>query len=183
MEYLNCVMCGKEFYRNDLINLLYCLKCHKRRPLYIKDQLRELEFPNFEISKYNFNNNNLNVYILENNEIWFKGKDVAEILEYKDTAQAIKKHVDKEYKQPLIKITGRRIDGAYKLNEQDHELVINEQGLYSLIFKSKKEEAIKFRKWVFEEVLPSIRKTGSFSIIEQNKKKQREIDWFCDHQS
>ena len=53
-------------------------------------------------------------------------------------------------------------------------IIINESGLYELLFKSRKKEAIAFRDWIFEEVLPSIRKTGKYSIPDKLSKKSKE---------
>ena len=96
------------------------------------------------------------------NEPWFIGKDVATALGYKNTADAIGKHVDVDDKLlSQIAIAGQRRDVA----------VINESGVYALIFGSKLESAKRFKHWVTAEVLPSIRKTGSYqkpmSIAEQ----------------
>lgn len=87
------------------------------------------------------------------NEPWFVGKDVATALGYKNTADAIGKHVDIDDKLlSQIAIAGQRRDVA----------VINESGVYALIFGSKLESAKRFKHWVTAEVLPSIRKTGSY---------------------
>lgn len=112
----------------------------------------------------NFNSEFGNIRVIEiNNEPWFVGKDVAEILGYIDTADAIKKHVDEEDKQkvkageiPTLNISNY---GAY---------AINESGLYSLILSSKLPNAKKFKHWVTSEVLPTIRKTGTYSMPQGN---------------
>lgn len=92
-------------------------------------------------------------------EPWFVGKDVAVALGYSDTADALKKHVDVEDKKllkpgemPTLKMSNY---GAY---------VINESGLYSLILSSKLPTAKEFKRWVTKEVIPSIRKTGLYSL-------------------
>ena len=96
-----------------------------------------------------------------NGESWLVGKDVAERLGYKDTSDALKKHVDEE-----DKLTRRFADSG-----QNREMyVINESGLYSLILSSKLPNAKKFKHWVTSEVLPSIRKHGAYmtdSTLEQ----------------
>lgn len=87
------------------------------------------------------------------NEPWFVGKDVATALGYKNTADAIGKHIDTDDKlTSQIAIAGQRRD----------VVVINESGLYALILGSKLESAKRFKRWVTSEVLPSIRKTGSY---------------------
>lgn len=91
--------------------------------------------------------------VVINGEPWFVGKDVAAALGYKDTAKAIKAHVD----------TDDRGVGEMPtpFGEQDMT-IINESGLYSLIFGSKLNSARRFKHWVTSEVLPSIRKTGAY---------------------
>lgn len=90
---------------------------------------------------------------------WFVGKDVATALGYKDTADAISRHVDIEDKR-LVKVG--EIPTLKTGNFGAH--IINESGLYSLILSSKLPNAKKFKRWVTSEVLPAIRKTGSYSI-------------------
>ena len=89
------------------------------------------------------------------NEPWVVGKDVAEILGYKDTSDAMRRHVDDE-----DKLTRRFTDSG-----QNREMyIINESGLYSLILSSKMPNARKFKRWVTSEVLPAIRKTGHYEM-------------------
>ena len=85
---------------------------------------------------------------------YFVGKDVAEILEYADPQKSIKMHVDDE-----DKLTRQIVVSGQNRNMT----VINESGLYSLILSSKLPNAKKFKHWVTSEVLPSIRKTGSYN--------------------
>ena len=88
------------------------------------------------------------------NEPWFVGKDVAEALEYNEPHKAIARHIsdDDRMKHPVTDSTGRNQD----------TWIINESGLYALIFGSKLESAKRFKHWVTSEVLPAIRKTGSY---------------------
>lgn len=88
-----------------------------------------------------------------NNEPYFVGKDIAEILGYTNTPKAIRDHIDNE-----DKLTERIV-----LSGQNREVVcINESGLYSLILSSKLPVAKQFKRWVTAEVLPTIRKTGGY---------------------
>lgn len=90
------------------------------------------------------------------NEPWLVGKDVAEALGYSDTNKAVAMHVENEDKKLNDKTSpsfGQR--GA---------TLINESGLYALIFGSKLESAKRFKHWVTFEVLPSIRKTGGYQM-------------------
>lgn len=93
---------------------------------------------------------------------WFVGKDVAAILGYSDTADAVKKHVD-----PEDKGVGEMPTPGGK----QRIMLINESGLYSLILSSKLPTAKEFKRWVTSEVLPSIRKTGEYKITpaQQNR--------------
>lgn len=88
---------------------------------------------------------------------WFVGKDIADALGYKDTADALRKHVDDEDKR-LVKV------GDLPTLEMSNygAYIINESGVYSLILRSQLPDARKFKRWVTSEVLPSIRKTGSY---------------------
>lgn len=87
------------------------------------------------------------------NEPWFVGKDVAVSLGYKDTSDALKKHVADEDK----------LTRCFADSGQNRQMyIINESGLYALIFGSKLELAKRFKHWVTSEVLPAIRKTGSY---------------------
>ena len=89
------------------------------------------------------------------NEPWFVGKDVAEALGYKKPENAIANHVSDEDK------TSTLIQGSGS-NYKSKATIINESGLYALIFGSKLESAKRFKRWVTSEVLPAIRKTGSY---------------------
>lgn len=95
------------------------------------------------------------------NEPWFVGKDVAEVLGYSNTKDAIASHVAEEDKQVIQKseITTFEIPNRGLT-------VINESGLYALIFGSKLESAKRFKHWVTSEVLPSIRKHGVYAVDE-----------------
>ena len=88
-------------------------------------------------------------------EAWLIGRDVAEILGYANPKNAVPKHVSNEGKlSTQIEYAGQRRTVT----------VINESGLYALIFGSKLESAKRFKHWVTSEVLPSIRKTGSYQM-------------------
>ena len=93
--------------------------------------------------------------IMINDEPYFVGKDVAEILGYSRTADAIKVHVDKEDKGVCEMQTPGGVQNV---------TIINESGLYSIILSSKMPNAKKFKRWVTSEVLPAIRKHGVFAV-------------------
>lgn len=93
--------------------------------------------------------------LMVNNEPWFVGKDVAEILGYKEASKAVRQHVDEDDKGGAILDTP---------GGKQNITIINESGLYSLILSSKLPTAKKFKRWVTSEVLPSIRKTGGYTL-------------------
>lgn len=89
-------------------------------------------------------------------EPWFVGKDIADILGYEASRNAIAKYVDDEDKLThQISASGQRRE----------MVIINESGLYALIMSSKLPKAKEFKRWVTSEVLPTIRKTGSYGLI------------------
>lgn len=104
--------------------------------------------------------------MLMDGEPYFVGKDVAGILGYAKPENAVATHVDEDdtLKQGVIDGMGRT----------QKTTIINESGMYSRILGSKLPTAKKFKRWVTSEVLPSIRKTGSYSI--QNKSDSYTID-------
>lgn len=113
-----------------------------------------------ELQTFNFEDLPVRTLIVDK-EPYFVGKDVAEVLGYKRTADAIREHVELEDK------------GVGKIQTpggKQNVTIVNESGLYSLIFSSKLENAKRFKRWVTSEVLPSIRKHGIYAtdnVIEQ----------------
>ena len=101
-----------------------------------------------------FNFEELPVRTLEvDGEPYFIGKDVADILGYTNSRKTLSDHVDEE-----DKLTSRIVTSGQNRNVT----IINESGLYSLIFSSKLENAKRFKRWVTSEVLPSLRRTGTY---------------------
>lgn len=93
-------------------------------------------------------------------EPWFVGKDVAEALGYSNPSKALVDHVDGEDKLNNESLSSLGQRGGW---------LINESGLYSLIFSSKLESTRRFKRWVTSEVLPAIRKTGNYSVPNETK--------------
>lgn len=93
--------------------------------------------------------------ILQNEEPWFVAKDVTNILGYQNSSKAISDHVDIDDKlnNETLSSLGQR--GGW---------LINESGLYSLILSSKLESAKRFKRWITAEVLPALRRTGSYAL-------------------
>ena len=109
---------------------------------------------------FNYEKHEVRTLVIDS-EPWFVGKDVAEVLGYEDTKKAIKSHVEEEDRW------GGKTDTPYiidSLGRKQYPTFINESGLYSLILSSKLPSAKKFKRWVTSEVLPALRKTGSYSI-------------------
>ena len=93
-------------------------------------------------------------------ETYFVGRDVASGLGYKNTKNALMRHVDEEDK----------LGARFTTSGQNREMiVINESGLYSLILSSKLDSARRFKRWVTSEVLPQIRKNGRYELEQQNR--------------
>lgn len=88
-------------------------------------------------------------------EVWFVGKDVAEILGYTNPSEALADHVDEEDKLNNESLSSLGQRGGW---------LINESGLYSLVLSSKLPTAKQFKRWVTSEVLPAIRKTGEYHV-------------------
>lgn len=110
-----------------------------------------------ELQKFDFEGNEVRTVTI-NDQPYFVGKDVAAILGYKNTRDALSHHVDDEDK------------GVAKLDTlggKQKQTIINESGLYSLIIGSKLPQAKKFKRWVTSEVLPAIRKHGAYMTDEK----------------
>ena len=92
-----------------------------------------------------------------NGDVYFVGKDIAKCLGYKNTKKAIKDHVNEN-----DKIYGVIIRDS--MGREQSPVCINESGMYSLVISSKLDSAKKFKNWITSEVLPEIRKTGSYIV-------------------
>lgn len=99
----------------------------------------------------------------QNGEPWFVGKDVAAALGYSNHRKALIDHVDEQDKG---------VTKCDTLGGSQEVTVINESGLYSLIFGSKLEGAVRFKRWVTSELLPALRKTGSYMMPKLSKEMQ-----------
>ena len=110
----------------------------------------------------------LNSYIDDQFNVWFQAKQVTQILGYKKTEDAIKRHVSETNK--IKKVHPRETRGC------TFTYYINEPGFYELVFRSRLPAAKMFRQWVFSEVLPSIRKYGYFKMFKSKIKQRLIID-------
>ena len=104
---------------------------------------------------FNFENHELNTVVIDG-QIWFPATALATALGFANPRQAIATHTDKDDVQKLDTIDS--MGRTQKVN------FVNESGMYALIFGSTKDEAKRFKRWVTSEVLPSIRKTGSYAL-------------------
>ena len=149
----------------------------------------------------------LKSFIDEQQNVWFLGKDVAEILGYKDTDDAVRRHVSSENKmrqfiQPKCcpgktpgqqnnnklkcspaKTVGQQSNiGGRETRPQQNDTrgkyytILNEPGFYELVFGWKLDFAKKFRQWVFNTVLPSIRKYGQYKMFDNPNNKMFKIE-------
>lgn len=113
-----------------------------------------------ELQLFNFNGSNVRTLLIDD-EPYFVGKDVAEVLGYKDVNRAINQHVEKDERKSLSrKNSGDSYVSLWGPNDYTNKTVINESGVYSLIFSSELPQAKEFKRWVTSEVLPSLRKNG-----------------------
>ena len=108
---------------------------------------------------FNFENTPVQT-IVENNEIFFRATQLAELLQYKNPHDALRKHVDSD------DLAKREIVNT--INKRAQVLFVNESGMYSLVLSSKLEQAKKVKRWVTSEVLPAIRKTGKYQLQPQH---------------
>lgn len=126
------------------------------------------------LSIFNFKNSPVRTTEI-NNQIWFLANDVCFILEYKNPRKAITDHckskgVTKRYTPTLCDVTKR--DTTSKARKSQEMTYISEANLFRLIIKSKQEKAVLFEEWVMEELLPTIRKTGSYSLTINTEQQQ-----------
>ena len=108
----------------------------------------------------------LTSFIDDKQNVWFRGKDVGEILGYSKTRDASLKHVDSEDKQQIF-TPHASVHKTWTVGPSGSLCTyINESGFYSLVLSSKLETAKKFKHWVTSQVLPSIRKYGQYKLFD-----------------
>ena len=130
-----------------------------------------------EMQKINYKNEKLNIeingYIDMNDEMWFRGKEIALILGYKNTKKVIRDHIHTDDK--------KLIDFKIQISDKDYEttrkcVFINESGLYSLIYSSRGFNIREFRYWIINKVLPSIKERKRNNIKDNTIKIETEND-------
>ena len=118
---------------------------------------------------YSFRDNNVRV-VMKNNGAWFVLKDVCDILEIGNPSDVVKRIPEKNLHLDTIEgSVGKR-----------YGYLTNEYGIYEIIFTSRKKQAIEFKEWVFEEVLPSIRKNGIYATEDFTKKALEDPQFMID---
>jgi hypothetical protein len=111
-----------------------------------------------ELIPFLFENQSVRIIMIDG-EPWWVATDIADIFDYRNASDMARSLDDDEKGTHIMRTLGG-----------DQEvIIINESGLYSVIFGSRKEEAKRFKKWVTSEVLPAIRKTGSYSLPSASK--------------
>lgn len=123
-----------------------------------------------EIKLFNFKSHEVRTLLI-NDEPYFIGKDVADVLGYSNSSKAVMVHVDDEDKESLM-LEARSQNGNLV---KTMTTVINESGVYALIFGSKLPDAKKFKHWVTSEVLPELRKTGTYKVPRTYAEALREL--------
>ena len=108
-------------------------------------------------------------YIDKKLRVWFKAKDVAKVLGYKNTEKAIKRHVSENHKRKIF-------SNQHETHGCSMTYFLDEAGFYELVFRSRLHTAKLFREWIFTKVLPSIRKYGYFNMFKSKRKKRVIID-------
>lgn len=111
-----------------------------------------------------------------NGQIWFVATDVCKALEINNAPDALSR-LDDDERLTIANTDSQNGKGAQNYN------IINESGLYSLILRSRKAEAKRFKKWVTAEVLPSIRKTGSYHAPQMTEDQLMHWQWTSEHYS
>lgn len=119
--------------------------------------MRELQF-------FDFENASVRVHIDNDGEPWFVAKDGAAVLEIQNASDAVHKTLDRDE---------WGIESIYTPACEQRMLIVSESGLYALIFKSRKPQAKKFRKWATSEVLPSIRRTGGYGEVPPSLREEQ----------
>ena len=129
---------------------------------------------------FKYEENEISV-IKSKGEIWFRGKDIAKALGYWIPHKAIREHVDPEDRSSLECLPKGGLKRNPLINEQKSATFINESGLFSLILQSKLESAKAFKRWVTQDVLPSIKKTGRYDYC-INRKYNNMLTFKIEHE-
>jgi prophage antirepressor-like protein len=120
---------------------------------------------------FEFNGNEMEILLTEDVDVEFdgdflmSGKQVASVLGYSDTSDAIRTHIDEDDK--ILMKNSNLVNHQLRNLANRGETFITESGVYALIFGSKLEKAKEFKHWVTKEVLPTIRRTGQYDLTKR----------------
>jgi prophage antirepressor-like protein len=114
---------------------------------------------NSAITPFNFEGNEVRIIVDNDGEFWFVAKDVCDVLDIKNTSDALSRLDDDEKDGVVLNDT---------IGRPQQTAIVNEPGLYTLVMGSRKPEAKTFKRWIAHEVLPSLRKTGNYNIQQHN---------------
>lgn len=154
----------------DSKNLLKKILINKETGYELDEKTLKEKYENTKVNYFDIGTQLINyqeskiryIYDKEAN-VFFRAKDLCNILEYKNTTEAIRKHINAQDKFNYKNINS--LTSATPLgNEDENTIYINETGLNSFLITSKQKQALKFRDWVCRDILPSIRKHGFFSL-------------------
>jgi len=115
-----------------------------------------------KLFEFLYKSETLNIILDGENNIWFCANDIARLLKYKAPKKAIQKYVLDKHKKNYEDLTDIK-------KMHPGTMFINESGMFRLIMKSKQKNALEFQEWITDEVLPSLRKTGIYTITESMK--------------
>jgi prophage antirepressor-like protein len=118
-----------------------------------------------------YNKNNINYVIDIENNIWFKFLNIAKLLNYKSSKDALRDLVTKKNKSLL-----KNIKILIKVKEHPNTVYINEKGIYNFLMKSRMESAKEFQEWLINEVLPNLRKHGKYELNKKIKQKLKNLN-------
>jgi prophage antirepressor-like protein len=133
---------------------------------------RDAAFPErkrFKPNMFMFGEHEIMIFLDNNNEIWFKGVDVAKALNIKEPKNSIRNNLDEKNIRKYKELSNvRRGLSNHPLNMHPDTMFMNESGLYTFLLRSRMPAAGPFVKWVTEEILPSIRKNNKYEIANEN---------------
>lgn len=124
------------------------------------DAVQHLDDNKSDMQPFKYENKQLRVVKDDERTLWFVAKDICDVLELSDVNKSVANLDDDEKLVRKIFVSGQKRD----------VITVSEAGLYSLVLRSNKPEARKFKRWVTHEVIPSIRKTGQYSLKSKGKK-------------
>jgi prophage antirepressor-like protein len=153
-------------YETDWIGVVRLKSCFRNYKMSLQKQI-------FDFTVDEDSTLFIRVFRDQTGEPLFVARDVCQVLEYNDTTQAIRKNVSPEY---VFSISDVVPSPRHPPGTQPRTKLINECGLYELIFSSRMDRAKLFKKWVFEDVLPSLRKTGRYDMSQSDRDRDKRLE-------